>query len=89
MERSSSYENRPAGRSKGRLSAYLEECESEGPFVISRNGKAVAALVAPANDDDLESLLLALSPRFRGPLTKSRASIEAGKDFHQRPFGKL
>jgi hypothetical protein len=49
----------------------------------------VAALVAPANDDDLESLLLALSPRFRGPLTKSRASIEAGKDFHQRPFGKL
>ena len=40
---------------KAKLSAYLDECESKGPVVITRNGKAVAVLVAPANDDDLET----------------------------------
>ena len=44
---------------KARLSAYIEQCETEGPIVITRNGKAVAVLLAPADDDDLEGLLLA------------------------------
>jgi prevent-host-death family protein len=73
---------------KARLSAYLEECEMEGPIVITRNGKAVAVLLAPVDDDDLESLLLARSPRFQALLDKSRDSLKAGKGLSSGDFWK-
>ncbi len=64
---------------KAKLSAFLDEAGTSGPVVITRNGKAVAILLAPTDDDDLEALLLSRSPRFRSLLSKSRASIRAGK----------
>ena len=64
---------------KAKLSAYLQVVETVGPVVITRNGKAVAILLAPADDDDLERLLLARTPRFQSLLARSRASIRAGK----------
>ena len=69
----------PLADVKARLSAYVDECESKGPIVITRNGKAVAVLLAPVDDDDLESLILSRSPRFQNVLNKSRRSIEAGE----------
>ena len=60
---------------KARLSAYLKETE-RGPVVVTRNGKAVAVLVAVANDDELERLVLAHSPKFQALLDKSRRQIE-------------
>ena len=76
----------PLASVKARLSAYLEECKEEGPIVITRNGKAVAILLAPIDDDDLEGLLLARSPRFQALLDKSRASLQAGKGLSSRQF---
>jgi prevent-host-death family protein len=32
---------------KAHLSAYVDECENEGPVIITRNGKAAAVLLAP------------------------------------------
>jgi prevent-host-death family protein len=78
----------PLADVKARLSAYLEQCELEGPVVITRNGKAVAVLLAPMNDEDLESLLLARSPRFQALLAKSRDSIKAGKGLSSSDFWK-
>ena len=78
----------PLADVKARLSAYLERCEAEGPIVITRNGKAVAVLVAPVDDDDLEMLLLARSPRFQSLLSKSRRSIKAGKGLSSTAFWK-
>jgi prevent-host-death family protein len=78
----------PLADVKARLSAYLEQCETEGPVVITRNGKAVAVLLAPMNDEDLEGLLLARSPRFQALLAKSRESIQAGKGLSSRDFWK-
>jgi prevent-host-death family protein len=60
---------------KARLSAYLKECE-HGPVVVTRNGKAVAVLVAVTDDDELERLLLAHSPKFQALLDKSRRQIQ-------------
>ena len=60
---------------KARLSAYLKESEA-GPVVVTRNGKAVAVLVAVTDDDELERLLLAHSPKFQALLDKSRRQIE-------------
>lgn len=60
---------------KAQLAAYLKETE-QGPIIVTRNGKPVAALVAVADDDDVERLALAHSPKFRAILEKSRRSIE-------------
>src|SRR5438552_18987526 len=60
---------------KARLSAYLKESE-QGPVVVTRNGKAVAVLLAVTNEDELERLLLAHSPKFQALLDKSRCQIE-------------
>ena len=56
----------PLADVKARLSAYLDECGTQGPLVITRNGKAVAVLLVPNDDDDLERLILGRSPRFQG-----------------------
>ena len=73
---------------KAHLSTYLAECAQEGPVVITRNGKAVAVLVVPVDEDDLERLVLARSPRFQALLNKSRQSIQAGKGLPRDEFWK-
>jgi prevent-host-death family protein len=78
----------PLADVKARLSAYLDEAGTSGPIVITRNGKAVAVLVAPVDDDDLERMLLARSPRFQAMLNKSRQSIKAGKGLSRDEFWK-
>src|SRR5687767_9394587 len=60
---------------KARLSAYLKESQ-EGPVIITRNGKAVAVLLAVTDEDELERLVLAYSPKFQALLDKSRRQIE-------------
>jgi antitoxin (DNA-binding transcriptional repressor) of toxin-antitoxin stability system len=69
----------PLADVKARLSAYLDECGAEGPAVITRSGKAVAVLLVPYDDDDLERILLGRSPRFQALLDSSRQSIKEGK----------
>jgi prevent-host-death family protein len=71
---------------KARLGEYLDECARDGPVVITREGKPAAVLLAPVDDDDLERLLLARSPRFQALLEKSRRSIEAGKGLSRDAF---
>lgn len=78
----------PLADVKARLSAYLDECGAEGPIVITRNGKAVAVLLVPFDDDDLESLLLGRSPRFQALLNRSRQSIKEGKGLSEKDFWK-
>jgi prevent-host-death family protein len=75
----------PLADVKARLSAFVEQAEKEGPVIITRNGKAVAVIIAPV-DDDLESLILARSPRFQALLEKSRESLKAGKGLTSEQF---
>ena len=60
---------------KARLSAYLDESR-QGPVVVTRNGKAVAVLLAVKDNGELERLVLAHSPKFRAILDKSARQIE-------------
>ena len=76
----------PLADVKARLSAYLEECTTGGPVIITRNGRAVAVLLAPVDDEDLESLVLSRSPRFQAILNTSRQSINAGKGLSRNDF---
>jgi prevent-host-death family protein len=79
----------PLAEVKAQFSAYIEQCETQGPIVITRNGKAVAVLLAPIDDDDLENLLLARSPRFQRLLARSRESIKRGQGLSRDDFWKM
>jgi len=78
----------PLADVKARLSAYIDQCETDGPIVITRNGKSVAVLLAPDDDDDLERLILSRSPRFRALMEESRKSLDAGKGLSHKEFWK-
>ena len=45
-------------------------------MIVTRNGKAVAVLLAVTDEDELERLVLAHSPKFQTLLDKSRRRIE-------------
>src|SRR5213593_4776234 len=76
----------PLADVKARLSAYLDECGTEGPIVITRNGKAAAVLLVPHDDDDVERLMLGRSPRFQAMLNRSRQSLKEGKGLSEGDF---
>ena len=76
----------PLADAKARLSAYVDQCADEGPVIITRNGKPVAVLLAPVDEDDLDQLMLTRSKRFQALLTKSRRSIAAGKGVSRDEF---
>jgi prevent-host-death family protein len=78
----------PLADVKARLSAYLAECETDGPVLITRNGKVAAVLLAPKEDEDLERLVSAHSRRFLALLEKSRRSMKAGKGVPHNEFWK-
>ncbi len=78
----------PLAEVKAKLSAYIEDSETQGPIVITRNGKPVAILLAPVNDEDVENLVLARSPRLKKLLDKSRKSIKAGRGLSSKEFWK-
>ena len=63
---------------KSRLSAYLKESET-GPVVVTRNGKPVAVIVGIQDEDEVERLLMAYSPRLQAIVEKSRKQIREGE----------
>ena len=73
---------------KAKLSAYIDASEKEGPVIITRNGKPVAVLISPRDEDDLESLVLARSPRFLERIARARRSIRQGKGLTEAEFWK-
>ena len=76
----------PVADVEGHLSTYVEECQREGPIVLTENGKAIAVLLAPRDEEDLERLVLSHSPRFQAVLERSRQSIDAGKGLSRDAF---
>jgi prevent-host-death family protein len=79
----------PLSEVKARLSAYVEQCEKDGPVVITRNGRAVAVLLSPVDDDDLERLILARSRRLQRLLARSRQTLRAGDGLAQKEFWEV
>jgi prevent-host-death family protein len=70
---------------KAHFSAYVK-ATAEGPVVITRNGKAVAVLLAVQDDDELERLLMAHSPRLQAILAAARERIRAGEGIPHDEF---
>src|SRR5437763_4709149 len=70
---------------KARLSEYLK-ASATGPVVVTRNGKAVAVLLGVRDDDELEGLLLAHSPKLRAILDAADRRIEEGAGIDHETF---
>ena len=70
---------------KAQLSAYIRASE-EGPVVITRNGKPAAVLLAVENEEELERLILAYTPKFRKLLEASRNQIKQGEHLSHEAF---
>ena len=78
----------PLADVKARLSAYLDECGVEGPVVITRNGKPVAVLLVPYDDDDLERLLWGVHRAFKRCSTAPGKASMKGKAYPRRRSGR-
>lgn len=68
------------------LGHYISQIATDGPLVITQNGRVVAVVLAPVDDDDLERLLLARSPDLQALLHQSRQSIAAGHGLTREAF---
>jgi prevent-host-death family protein len=71
---------------KTRLSQHIADSHKE-PVLITRNGKPAALLLPVAEDADVESLALALSPRFQEIIRKGRAQARRGETIPHEQFG--
>jgi len=77
----------PLAEVKARFSSYVEECK-ESPVVVTKNGRAAAVLVAAGNEEELERLILAHTPRFRAMLNAAERRIKKGRGIKHRDFWK-
>ncbi len=65
----------PVAEVKARFSEYVKASE-DGPVVVTKNGRPAVVMIAVGDDDEeLERLILAHSPRFQEVLRKSREEI--------------
>lgn len=79
----------PVAEVKARFSAYVKAL-AEGPVVVTRYGKPVAVLLEVKDEEDLERLLLAYTPRFRTLLEAGREQIrEAGGLTHEELWQEI
>ena len=65
----------PIAEIKAHFSAYLKESE-KGPIVVTKNGKPVAVLLGLADEDEIERLIMAYSPKFQSIMTRGRQEIQ-------------
>ena len=70
---------------KANLSAYVR-ASAESPVVVTRNGKPVAVLISPSDNDELERLVLGYSSKFRSILKRSKRQIEKGRGIPHDQF---
>jgi prevent-host-death family protein len=77
----------PVADIKARFSAYLKESE-EGPVIVTRNGKPVAVLVSMEDEEEIERMILAYSPKFQKLLEKSRKQIQGTGGTPHKDFWK-
>ena len=70
---------------KARFSAFLKESK-RGPVVVTRNGKPAAVLLSVDDEDEIERLTLAYSPKFQKMLSLARQQIRKGGGIRHEDF---
>ena len=70
---------------KAKLSGYIKASQA-GPVVVTKNGKPVAVLLSIQDDDELERLLMAYSPKLQRILQTAEKQIRAGEGIEHEDF---
>jgi prevent-host-death family protein len=70
---------------KAQFSAFVK-ASAGGPVVVTRNGRPVAVLIGVEDEDEVERLLLAYSPRLRAILDRSRQQFREGQWLGEEEF---
>jgi prevent-host-death family protein len=75
----------PVADVKARFSRYLEESK-EGPIIVTKNGRPVAVVVSVTDEDELERLVLAHTPRFRRLVDAAERRIQKTGGIQHKDF---
>ena len=70
---------------KSHLAEFIKASENE-PIILTRKGKPVAVLLGGKNDEDIERLLMACSPKLRRILNRAESQIRAGRGIPSEEF---
>src|SRR5215470_16494479 len=70
---------------KSQFSAFLK-ASTAGPIVVTRNGRPVAVIVGVQDEDEIERLLMAYSPKLRAILDRSRQQFREGQWLSEEEF---
>jgi prevent-host-death family protein len=70
---------------KAKLSGYIKASKA-GPVVVTKNGKPVAVLLSMQDDEELERLLMAYSPKLQRILQAAETQIREGKGIKHKDF---
>ena len=66
----------PVAEIKAQFSSYLKAA-AVGPVIVTKNGKPIAVLLGMTDEDEIERLILAYSPKFQTMLDAAEARIRA------------
>lgn len=72
---------------KARFSAFLK-ASKRGPVIVTRNGRPAAVLLAIDDEEEIERLVLAYSPKFQAMLNAAKQQIREGKGIPHEEFWK-
>jgi prevent-host-death family protein len=70
---------------KSRFSGFLKASE-DGPVIVTKNGKPVALLLAMTDEEEIERMILAYSPKFQKILRAAEVQIREGKGISHEDF---
>jgi prevent-host-death family protein len=70
---------------KAKLSGYIKASKA-GPVIVTKNGKPVAMLLSMQDEDEIERMLMAYSPRLQRILQAAEKQIRAGKGIKHEDF---
>jgi len=70
---------------KAKFSGYLRASE-QGPVVITKNGKPVAVLLSITDEDEIERILIAHSPKFRSIVELAEQQVREGMGIKHEDF---
>lgn len=75
----------PVADVKARFSSYLEQC-ADGPVIVTKNGRPTAVLVAVSDEEELERLVLAHTPKFTALLDSAYRRVRRGRGMKHGEF---
>lgn len=70
---------------KSHFSTFLKESK-QGPVVVTRNGRPAAVLLSVDNEDEIERLTLAYSPKLQKILNLARQQIRERAGIRHEDF---